>query len=166
MTDKRVRNFNRQQMRNSGHVPPGMQKIAPNLLPGVGPQDLTPITCKACGSENFSPVHTLRFSSRFQSVNGQPTMVQFPLGFACAGCGAINPFDPNQVNKALAEDDEKEKAKQDPIPPKPVPIPGPLPRYADVTTDNTRLQDGQKLNNKEDIGVNVSDGIKTGEALK
>jgi len=153
MTDKRVRNFNRQQMRNPGHVPPGMQKIAPNLLPGVGPQDLTPITCKACGSENFSPVHTLRFSSRFQSVNGQPTMVQFPLGFACAGCGAINPFDPNQVNKALAEEDEKEKVKQD-------------PRYADAVTDNTRPQDGQKLSNKEDIGVNVSDGIKTGEALK
>jgi len=153
MTDKKVRSFNRQQQR-SPYAPNNLQKIAPNLLPGVKPQDLTAITCNSCGSENFSPVHTLRFSSRFQSVNGLPTMVQFPLGFACAGCGAVNPFDPNQVNKALAEDDEKIKQEKE------------TPKYADVTTDNTRPQDGQKLVNKEDLGVSVSDGIKTGEALK
>lgn len=71
--------------------------IAPNILPGVKPEDLTEIKCNNCGAGNFHPVHALRVASRFHTVNGLPTLVQFPLGFACDSCNKVNPFDEKTI---------------------------------------------------------------------
>lgn len=69
------------------------RSIAPNVLPGVKPDDLLEIKCNNCGADSFHPVHALRVASRFHTVNGLPTLVQFPLGFACDMCNKVNPFD-------------------------------------------------------------------------
>lgn len=82
----------------------GKATIAPNILPGVKPDDLFEITCNKCNSPNFHPVHTLKAASRFQSVNGLPTLVQFPLGFACDHCNAVNPFDVSDLGEVKKEE--------------------------------------------------------------
>lgn len=71
----------------------GRVSIAPNILPGVKHSDLKAIVCNNCGADTFHPAHKLMVASRFQSVNGMPTLVQVPLGFACDACDKINPFD-------------------------------------------------------------------------
>lgn len=70
------------------------QPIAPGLLPGVNPEDLTKVSCKHCKEDGtkFIPICELRHASRFQSALGQPMLVNFQGGFACSKCGAINEF--------------------------------------------------------------------------
>ena len=119
------------------------QGIAPNLLPGVGINDLIDIKCDTCGSTVFYPAHTLKFASRLMSRNGQPTLVQFPLGFACASCNKINPFDAAALQAGLetpADKDGRElKAKQE--------------KEKEETTPGP------------DLGISVEDGTVTGEKL-
>jgi hypothetical protein len=69
------------------------QSFAPNILPGVQPKDLTPGICNNCGGNTFVAIVMLGIASRFQTQNGQPTLVQFPRGFMCTGCDAVNPFE-------------------------------------------------------------------------
>ena len=115
-------NFNEMKKRSAGMVSQQMQSIAPNLLPGVTVDSLVELRCNNCQGETFYPVHTVRLASPLQSRNSMPTLVQFPLGFACATCDKINPFD----NPA----DKKEDKVHTP-----------------------------------DLGIDVSDGTKTGEKL-
>lgn len=77
-------------MQNQQRLP----AIAPGILPGVNPEDLTKVTCKHCGEEGtkFIPICELRHASRFQSSTGQPMLVNFQGGFACSKCGAVNEF--------------------------------------------------------------------------
>lgn len=136
-------NFNRMEMQAQQMA--NVQTLAPNILPGIKPNDLINVKCNNCSGEVFTPAHLLKFASRFMTRNGQPTMVQFPLGFMCATCQQINPFDIEQLQKVLQ----------------------------DGTGAND--QDGQKLKEtvKEikdpaeppDLGVSVGDGIKTKEKL-
>ena len=69
-----------------------MSSIAPNLLPGVMPEDLREISCTECGGEVFIPGSMIKFASPFQSRNGRPTVVQFPVGFVCVNCQGVNTF--------------------------------------------------------------------------
>ena len=62
---------------NRGRLP----SLAPNLLPGVKPDDLVDVICEECEGTEFSPCHTLKSASPLQTANGQPTLVQFPLRF-------------------------------------------------------------------------------------
>jgi hypothetical protein len=89
------------------------QGIAPNILPGVKPEDLQLINCEKCDSADFHPSHKLAVASMFQSINGLPTLVQFPSGYACSKCGAINPFDPQKlgIEKVGAVKKEEPKSK-------------------------------------------------------
>jgi len=66
--------------------------FAPNILPGTRPTDLSLGKCNSCSNHNFYPVFQVRMASPLQTENGQPTMVQFPVGFACSACGKLNPF--------------------------------------------------------------------------
>ena len=66
--------------------------IAPGLLPGVKPNDLTGVTCKKCGGQRFIPTCTLRHAGRFQTAIGQPMLIEFKDRFACSQCGALNEF--------------------------------------------------------------------------
>ena len=84
--------------------------IAHNIMPGVKPDDLFEIKCKNCGGEVFMPVHTIKFASRFQTRNGVPTLVQFPLGFACIGCDEINPFNQEEIIGAVEKPKEEKPA--------------------------------------------------------
>lgn len=114
-----------------------MSSIAPNLLPGVKPQDLIEIKCSNCQAEVFYPAHTLKFASRFQSRNSMPTLVQFPLGFACATCGQINPFDAEALAKGTTDQDgQKQKTQQE-----------------------------ENKPSSGDLGVSVSDGVSAKEKL-
>lgn len=85
----------------------GKVSIAPNILPGVKPEDLAEIKCNKCNSPNFHPVHQLKVASRFQSVNGMPTLVQMPLGFACDHCNAVNPFDETDIDPSKEKKTEQ-----------------------------------------------------------
>ena len=73
-----------------------MQKptLAPGILPGVTPDSLKKVTCKACEEpqERFMAISVLRHASPLQTQNGQPMIVNFNNGFACLKCGAINEF--------------------------------------------------------------------------
>ena len=117
------------------------QGIAPNLLPGVRIEDLIDIGCSFCGSKNFYPASALKFASRLMARNGQPTLVQFPLGFACASCGQLNPFDAAKIQSGLEgandQDGQKLKAKQE----------------------------KEKENPAPDLGVSVSEEVKPKEHL-
>lgn len=117
------------------------QGIAPNLLPGVRIEDLLDISCNNCGSKNFYPASALKFGSRLMSRNGQPTLAQFPLGFACASCGQLNPFDAAKLQAGLeganGQDGQKLKAKQE----------------------------KEKENPAPDLGVSVSEEVKPKEHL-
>ena len=83
--------------------------IAPGLLPGVKPDDLTKVFCKNCGEESngFIPICELRHAGRFQTATGQPILVNFNKGFACAKCGAVNEF----TIKGVTDIGEKEEDK-------------------------------------------------------
>lgn len=84
--------------------------LAPGLLPGVKPDDLTSVSCKKCEDEssgNFIPICELRHAGRFQTATGQPILVNFNKGFACAKCGAINEF----TIKGVTDIREKEEDK-------------------------------------------------------
>ena len=67
--------------------------IAPNLLPGISIDHLTPIHCKNCGGEVFLQSSKLAMASPLHTVNGMPTLVNFPLGYACMTCNKVNDFD-------------------------------------------------------------------------
>jgi hypothetical protein len=125
----RMMKMQAQKMQNMG-------AIAPNVLPGVKPNDLVEIICTNCGGEVFVPAHLLRFASRFQSKNAQPTLVQFPLGFMCVTCNQINPFDVEKLTgqKTTDQDGQKQVSKED-------------------TTDDGSL------------GISVNDGVKSKESL-
>ena len=91
------------QRNNAGFRPP---TIAPGILPGVAPDDLKSVSCKACGEpqERFIAISVLRHASRFQTQHGQPMLVNFNNGFACLKCGAVNEFtiegvEPPDVNE-------------------------------------------------------------------
>ena len=99
-------NFKMMKQRAEQMMAKNPRGLAPNILPGVKPADLKEITCKHCGGEVFVPVHTVKFASRFQSANGIPTMVQFPLGFACITCDGINPFDQEAIEGGLKEEEK------------------------------------------------------------
>jgi hypothetical protein len=102
-------NFNEMKKRSAGMVSQQMQSIAPNLLPGVTVDALVELKCNNCQGETFYPVHTVRLASPLQSRNSMPTLVQFPLGFACATCDKINPFDNPQDGRELKAKQEKKK---------------------------------------------------------
>jgi hypothetical protein len=102
-------NFNEMKKRSAGMVSQQMQSIAPNLLPGVTVDALIELKCNNCQGETFYPVHTVRLASPLQSRNSMPTLVQFPLGFACFTCDKINPFDNPQDGRELKAKQEKEK---------------------------------------------------------
>lgn len=72
--------------------------IAPNLLPGVTHEHLTPILCK-CGGMDFLQVTRLGYASKFHTVNGIPTLVSLPLGYACLDCSEINDYDHPDLQK-------------------------------------------------------------------
>lgn len=67
-----------------------MRQLAPNLMPGVTADDLEDIRCEECEGTEFSPAHLLKAASGLQTNNSLPTLVQFPLGFRCSNCGALN----------------------------------------------------------------------------
>jgi hypothetical protein len=102
-------NFNEMKKRSAGMVSQQMQSIAPNLLPGVTVDSLIELKCNNCQGETFYPVHTVRLASPLQSRNSMPTLVQFPLGFACATCDKINPFDNPQDGQKLKTKQEKKE---------------------------------------------------------
>ena len=79
--------------------PTNLQGFAPNILPGIKPQDLNIGTCNNCSNRLFVPVFQVAMASPLQTINGQPTMVQFPVGFSCAECGALNPFGEKKEEK-------------------------------------------------------------------
>ena len=111
-------NFNEMKRRSAGMVSQQMNSIAPNLLPGVTVDALTELKCNNCQGETFYPVHTVRLASPLQSRNSMPTLVQFPLGFACATCDKINPFDnpADKDGRELKAKQEKEKEETTPGP--------------------------------------------------
>ena len=76
-----------------------LRTLAPNLLPGIKAEDLVDIICEECEGTEFSPCHTLKSASSIQTANGQPTLVQFPLGFKCNKCGALNKIIPANLYK-------------------------------------------------------------------
>jgi hypothetical protein len=81
-----------------------VQSIAPGILPGVLPNSLRKVTCK-CGAEfdKFIPVVQLRHASALQTSHGQPMLINFANGFACAKCGKMNEFDIETTGKEGAE---------------------------------------------------------------
>lgn len=83
-----------QMRRNNSNMAPKQPTIAPGILPGVAPDDLKKVSCKACGEpqERFIAISILRHASRFQTQHGQPMLVNFNNGFACLKCGAVNEF--------------------------------------------------------------------------
>ena len=89
-----------------------MGSLAPNLLASTKVTDLVDMKCIHCQGEIFHPAHTLKFASQFQTRNGVPTMVQFPLGFACSGCGEINPFAREIVGGPANTDQDGQKSKE------------------------------------------------------
>ena len=99
------------------------QTMAPGILPGVKPSDLKPQECGKCShnAQLFVPLFQLGQASPLQTQTGKAMTVQFPVGFACVNCGAVNP---------MIAYVEKE------------PVEG------------------------EDLGVNVAEDVKAGEALK
>lgn len=113
----------------------GRQSIAPNILPGVKPDDLQLINCDKCNGADFHPSHKLAVASMFQSVNGLPTLVQFPSGYACSGCGAVNPFDPKKLGIEVVGAVKKEE--------KPT----------------------QEQSKGGDLGINVKEDIKSDEKI-
>lgn len=139
--DGKMNNFKDMKMRAEQMARP--QALAPNLLPGITPKDLVTVKCNNCSGEIFTPAHLLKFASRFQSRNGQPTMVQFPLGFMCATCNQINPFDIEQLSKVIQDGQKLDAADQ----------------------DGQKLVSKEETNNPPDLGVSVDDGVKTKEKL-
>jgi hypothetical protein len=135
MTNNNGGNFQDMKRRAMQLQQSNMGSIAPNILPGVKPDDLNEIKCKFCQGETFYPAHFLKFASRFQSRNGQPTLVQFPVGFACASCGQVNPFDATDIG-GTDKDGQKSKAQQE-----------------------------KKDEPGGDLGISVQDGTKTSEKL-
>jgi len=83
--------------------PTNIRGFAPNILPGIKPTDLNPGVCNNCGNHVFLPVFQVGTASPLQTENGQPTMVQFPVGFSCATCGKINPFGEKKEEKKLED---------------------------------------------------------------
>ena len=88
--------MNRQQRRH-----PGPNDIRGNGHGGIGfnqpPRQqidinqLPQIECN-CGNATFVMGMGLRYANRLVSANGQPTVVQVPLGWVCTNCGAPNDF--------------------------------------------------------------------------
>lgn len=76
--------------------PNRMNTIAPGIAPGVKPEDLSSVRCK-CGVTRFIPICELKHASRFQTLVGQPMLVNFQGGYACMGCGQVNDFAPESV---------------------------------------------------------------------
>lgn len=107
-----MNNFKDMKMRAEQMVGQNMKSIAPNILSTVRPNELVEIKCVNCGGEVFYPAHTLKFASQFQTRNGMPTMVQFPLGFACVNCDQINPFNKEIIGGPADKDGQKSKAQQ------------------------------------------------------
>lgn len=102
-----------------------VMRIAANLLPGITPNSLKPVKCK-CGGVTFSPMFAVMMASPLQTVNGQPTMVQFPMGYVCVTCKK-----PNDFEKEVLDDPEVSKPEA----------------------------------GGGDLGVSVSEKVKSGEAL-
>jgi hypothetical protein len=86
-----------------------LRVLAPNLLPGVKAEDLEEIVCEGCGGTGFSPAHLLRAASQFQTSNGTPTLVQFPLGFRCNQCGELNKLVKRSEYKKIPDNGQAEK---------------------------------------------------------
>ena len=106
-----MNNFQEMKTRAAQMIGKNLGALAPNLLPGIKPQDLRDIACVHCGGETFHPVHTLKFASQFQTRNAIPTMVQFPLGFACDSCNQINPFN-REIVGGPPTDQDGQKSKE------------------------------------------------------
>jgi hypothetical protein len=107
---KQIKEKLRMKQNNRNLNPP---TIAPGILPGVQPDDLKAVSCKACGEpqERFIAISVLRHASRFQTQHGQPMLVNFNNGFACLKCGAVNEFtieglEPPDVDEEGPESDK------------------------------------------------------------
>jgi len=88
--------------------PPQTQgRIAPGVLPGIAPHQLDGVRCKSCEGIIFTPISALKLASRFQAVSGQPTLVEFKLGYQCVTCQAKNQYDHPDLQQPEAPEETK-----------------------------------------------------------
>ena len=176
----KMNNAKRPQMMGAGRKQMS-RGIAPNLLPGVTHEHLTPILCK-CGGMDFLQVTRLGFASKFHTVNGIPTLVSLPLGYACLDCKEINDYDHPDLQKPEEEDEDVFKCPE-------CQSEGFEPSETgkgcfncdgtkesdpdDKVEENYLKEDFEAFREKlkleektEDLGVNVAEDIKTKEVLK
>ena len=88
------------------------QPIAPGILPGVTIDSLKDVTCMFCNEKVFLQAASLKIASPLQTQTSLPSVVAVPLGFMCAQCGQINPFDPKDPGRKATP--EEIKAKESP----------------------------------------------------
>jgi DNA-directed RNA polymerase subunit RPC12/RpoP len=160
-------NAKRPQMMGAGRkqMPRG---IAPNLLPGVTHEHLTPILCK-CGGIEFLQVTRLGFASKFHTVNGIPTLVSLPLGYACLECKAINDYDHPDLQRPEGQDEEDvfkcPKCNSEGFEPSES---GDSCFHCDNKPEKKEIE--EEIEDfetfRESLGVNVAEDIKTKEVLK